>query len=622
MQKVKLTYKRKKWVAARKDVVLRGRKLSYNVSLQIRYAKKIRGLVDLMARTTKDEIVRFYSSKVAKQFYAEDDTKKSKQKSKELLQAAIAAKTITPGVKKLTKALTGRFNQLFKRNAPIYAKEMVTSASESSATMLAMSLKQLTGGVTLNTDVLTGELKQILDASIQENVKLIRSIGEQYLGNVEKSLFRSITSGAGIKELITDLEKYEGISKRHARNVALDQTRKVYNSLNKHRLVGLGVKKFEWLHSGGGQKPRESHIKIDGQIFTFENLESEQGKLGVPKEDQGIPGFPINCFVGSTQISLANGCINLWRYFHEGEIISIGVQANSVFDCTPNHPILTLRGWLCANEIQEGDYLACGESDNAGIVNNEKAGFKTTFQDLFTSLSLSQTPEIRDSSEFNFHGDIPKNDVDTIVIDNILSNRIETPEHEQIEKFVFALSYIIRNCGVLCFDSEIVNSCFSSGSRQSDPLVKTEISHTNEISFTTSSQNNSIFVKQSGNTTTTNSVDLREFKNTFSVSVSRDDIGRLRVDELQMLSGGQEVVKSLFKCEDNAPTTDIVDFGKLFNGHAGIKRFLRVNQKSVRIFKGHVYTLESFKGWYTVTSAEVISKNCRCTMNPVIEFEE
>ncbi len=201
-------------------------------------------------------------------------------------------------MKKLTKALTSRFNQLFKRNAPIYAKEMVKSASESSATMLAMSLKQLTqyGGVTLNTEeVLTGELKQILDASIQENVKLIRSIGEQYLGNVEKSLFRSITSGAGIKELITDLEKYEGISKRHARNVALDQTRKVYNSLNKHRLVGLGVKKFEWLHSGGGQKPRESHIKIDGQIFTFENLESEQGKLGVPKEDQGIPGFPINC---------------------------------------------------------------------------------------------------------------------------------------------------------------------------------------------------------------------------------------------------------------------------------------------------------------------------------------
>ncbi len=87
MQKVKLTYKRKKWVAARKDVILRGRKLSYNVSLQIRYAKKIRGLFDLMARTTKDEIVRFYSSKVAKQFYAEDDTKKVNKKSKELLQS-------------------------------------------------------------------------------------------------------------------------------------------------------------------------------------------------------------------------------------------------------------------------------------------------------------------------------------------------------------------------------------------------------------------------------------------------------------------------------------------------------------------------------------------------------
>jgi uncharacterized protein with gpF-like domain len=36
-------------------------------------------------------------------------------------------------------------------------------------------------------------------------------------------------------------------------------------------------------------------LKIDGHVFDFDKLESQQAALGVPPEDQGIPGYPINC---------------------------------------------------------------------------------------------------------------------------------------------------------------------------------------------------------------------------------------------------------------------------------------------------------------------------------------
>jgi uncharacterized protein with gpF-like domain len=82
---------------------------------------------------------------------------------------------------------------------------------------------------------------------------------------------------------------------RRARNIALDQTRKAYNSIGKLKMQRLGVKQFQWIHSGGGQFPRESHVKISGQIFSFENVEKEQAALGVPEADRGIPGYPVNC---------------------------------------------------------------------------------------------------------------------------------------------------------------------------------------------------------------------------------------------------------------------------------------------------------------------------------------
>ena len=41
-----------------------------------------------------------------------------------------------------------------------------------------------------------------------------------------------------------------------------------------------------------------------------------------------------------------------------------------------------------------------------------------------------------------------------------------------------------------------------------------------------------------------------------------------------------------------------------------------------RDFAGHVYTMESANGWFSVARSGVVVKNCRCYSEPVIpEFE-
>lgn len=251
---------------------LEGTRLAYNAGIQADYVRAVKALLTSMIEQVSNDAIKFFEKPLAREFIAQD--------------ASIASQA-----KILTDKLTKKFDQLFNDKAKPIAEKMVKQSSTASAASLGRSLKKLSSGVTLKTDILTGPLKEVLKASITENVELIKSIGADYLSNVKKQVMRSITTGNGLADLIPALKRYKGITERHAKNMALDQTRKVYNQLNQGRLEARGLKKFKWLHSGGGQKPRKDHIAMNGKIFSFDNLPVIDQKTG----ERGIPGQAINC---------------------------------------------------------------------------------------------------------------------------------------------------------------------------------------------------------------------------------------------------------------------------------------------------------------------------------------
>lgn len=279
MAELPLSEKREKWVNNRSEAVIKGTRLNYNASLQDRYVKQLTALVKQVAAQVKREVVKFLKTGTATEFFDDQE------------EAAAMDASIASQAKVLTDKLMKKFSDLFDKKSKSLAEGMVDEANKTSEVNLRQSLKTLSGGLILNTSSLTQGTKEIMKASVSENVSLIKSIGEQYLGNVQKAVLRSITTGNGLQDLIPALSRFEGISYRHARNVALDQTRKVYNSVNKGRMQASGVKKFEWVHSGGGQKPRKDHIEMDGNIYSFDDLPVIDRKTG----ERGIPGQAINC---------------------------------------------------------------------------------------------------------------------------------------------------------------------------------------------------------------------------------------------------------------------------------------------------------------------------------------
>lgn len=184
----------------------------------------------------------------------------------------------------LTNAIKKKFDTMFAQAAPRIAETFANQSDKASSAAVHASAKQLSGGLSLPTAALKGPLTDILTATVAENVALIKSIPAKYLSGVQGAVMRSITTGNGLSELVPYLAKNKGITERRARFIAKDQTKKAFENLSSGRMSQLGLDDFEWLHTGGSNHPRKSHIAMSGNIY----------KLSDPPidPDAGIPVLP------------------------------------------------------------------------------------------------------------------------------------------------------------------------------------------------------------------------------------------------------------------------------------------------------------------------------------------
>ena len=295
-----LTTKRERW-AENRNVVLRGKPLRNNIRLEAGYAKRLGRLTQLMIQETEKEIDEFFKSTTSKEYFATDEYMWSGLPMNVIsvehafygMDASIATHA-----KRMINRLEKRFEKLFNEKAKGLAQGMVNGADRSSKSSLHNSLEKLSGGLSIKTDILTTDLKEVLKATVEQNVGLIKTVPKTYLDQVRGTMMRSIIQPnnrgiEGAKEEIHQVLRDNAKRIRNkARNIALDQTRKTYNNLNKGRMEAVGLKKFQWVHSGGGEKPRDLHLNVlNGQIFSFDDLPIIEERTG----ERGIPGQAINC---------------------------------------------------------------------------------------------------------------------------------------------------------------------------------------------------------------------------------------------------------------------------------------------------------------------------------------
>lgn len=166
------------------------------------------------------------------------------------------------------RKLARRWKKNFDEAAPKLAKWFARTNLSRSDSALQKILRD--AGFTVKFQV-TPAMRDVMDATIAENVALIKSIPEEFHSKVEGMVMRSVTEGRNLSTLTKQLQARYGITYRRAKFISLDQNNKATAMLRRAREREVGIEEGTWLHSGGGREPRPTHVANSGKRFSLKD---------------------------------------------------------------------------------------------------------------------------------------------------------------------------------------------------------------------------------------------------------------------------------------------------------------------------------------------------------------
>ncbi|AUS01503.1 head morphogenesis domain protein [Vibrio phage 1.286.O._10N.286.55.C4] len=107
-----------------------------------------------------------------------------------------------------------------------------------------------------------------LDATVKDNVRLIKSIPDQYLTQVESIVLGNMRAGMRPSAINKQLQDQFGVTERRARVISRDQTSKAANGLAKKRMQSAGFEYYQWVTSED-ERVRSRHRKISDKVTAY-----------------------------------------------------------------------------------------------------------------------------------------------------------------------------------------------------------------------------------------------------------------------------------------------------------------------------------------------------------------
>ena len=352
------------------------------------------------------------------------------------------------------------------------------------------------------------------------------------------------------------------------RRVIIDQTHKLIANINDIVANQAGAIGARW-HSNYRQinyNYRKDHKERDEKIYVIKDGWAYQE--GLIKSVDGfttditMPGEEVYCFPSDTEIPLINNISKGFRRWYDGELIKLVTTSNKPLRGTPNHPVLTLNGWVNLGGLKKGDYVVEISEKLISSLKENKDYVISIISNIFESLQIIGFTQSSYSSTSEFDGKISQNNIDTV-----FPNR-ELMLNGEIEGFEFFKQFNFPNTRVGASFIDSLNNCIKalsgsperivSATNSGEPLLWSHLSHTDNISFTSSPDFNSILNKPILESLTTNPQLLRKFEEAF----------------------------------------------------AGLITITQVTNIERLAFSGHVFNLETEHNWYVAST--IITHNCRC----------
>lgn len=237
-----------------------------SLGLEAEYRRRLRAMVARMQRSVMHWVEMAYRAREG-----------------DIAQDASPAAAISAIIRRLTRYWLKKFSDMAPKLADYFSQSVFTRSEA--------ALKQILrdGGISVPF-TMTRSMQNVLTATVQSNVSLIRSIPKQHMQQVETLVMQSVQAGRDLATLKKALQKQFGVTDRRAALIARDQNNKATSMLTRARQVDLGITEAVWMHSHAGLEPRPEHVKMNGKTYDIRK------GMWDPKEKKFVlPGELINC---------------------------------------------------------------------------------------------------------------------------------------------------------------------------------------------------------------------------------------------------------------------------------------------------------------------------------------
>lgn len=410
------------------------------------------------------------------------------------------------------------------------------------------------------------------------------------------------------------LEKEFGIMGRKAAFLAQNETTIMLAEYKRVTYQEMGFDKFIWRTIMDGRE-RPLHEELNGKIFSYDNPPIIDERTG----QHGLPGETYNCLIGEMSIQSPFIHNRIFKRQFRGELTEI-VLPMGTLKVTPNHPILTSRGWIPAKFIKKGDQIAKISGKTFSTAGANPNNIKVTIKEFFSFYSvLFETQRVR-LSDNDFHGDISLDQqVDIINIENKLGNYIKSGFNKfRLEQLLTKANElgIISPCNRAFFQAFPFcgfpsNSLISSLSKVFSFFFSSKF-HSVKHCFRAISWLNSLLFEVTGYDMATNAEFFSQLFNTAAGSIK---FYQLIAWNLFFNIVSNNLVSSPLHSNREVSGATAETLSNLCKAKPAFIEFDTVIDKIIcKSSNIHIYNLENSNNWYLTEN--YITKNCRCTAIP------
>lgn len=121
-------------------------------------------------------------------------------------------------------------------------------------------------GVTALATPNPNELRELF---VHQNMKLIQSLPQNLVDDVEQIVLTGLRQGAHVTNLERSIKDKLGVTKQKAQLIARDQVSKYSGDLTKHHQTYAGIVHYRW-QTSRDERVRPEHRELDGKEFAWD----------------------------------------------------------------------------------------------------------------------------------------------------------------------------------------------------------------------------------------------------------------------------------------------------------------------------------------------------------------